>query len=145
MWKLSAVVVAVALVALGGEGLYHAFRSQEQIEIGCSDLAASRPYSHRLRVTGCEIEYGGVGYRGGAAIEELFFPARPAGRAVPAPVVIVTRDPAVLAVAQPILGGGRGRSAEQSVAEMRRIVEAAGARQSIDGLARAGVIERLRT
>ena len=145
MWKLSASVVAVALVALGGEGLYHAFKGRDRIDVDCGDLETARPSSHRLLVTGCEVEYGGVGYRGGASIEELFFPARPAGRAMAAPIVIVTRNPAALAIAQPVLGSGRGLSADQSLASLRKAVEAARAHQSIDGLARAGVIERLRT
>ena len=145
MWKLSASVVAVALVALGGEGLYHAVKGLARVDLDCRDLATSKPSSHRLHLTGCEVEYAGIGYRGGESIEEVFLPARPAGRAMAAPIVIVTRDPAALALAQPILGRGRGVAADQSLAAVRKIVEAARAHQAIDGLARAGVIERLRT
>ena len=145
MWKLSASVAAVALVALGGEGLYHAFRGRERVDVDCRDLAASKPSSHRLHVTGCEVEYGGIGYRGDAPIEELFLPAKPVGRAMAAPIVIVTRDPAALAMAQPLLAGDRSVPSDQSLAAVRKIVEGVRAHQSIDGLARAGLIERLRT
>ena len=63
---------------------------------------------------------------------------------MPAPLVIVTRDPAALALAQPVLGGG-GAGGAESLAVLKKVIEAARAKQAIDGLARAGMIERLRT
>jgi hypothetical protein len=143
--KLLLLVPAAALVALGGEGLYHAFRGRERVAIDCQALVGARPSSHRLLVTGCEVDYAGVGYRGNGQIEELFFPARPAGRAMAAPIVIVTRDPAALSLAQPVLGSGQRMRANDAQAVLKKIVEVARAAQSIDGLARAGIIERVRT
>ena len=51
-------------------------------------------------------------------------PARPArGRtSVPAPIVVATRDPAAIAVARSVLGGGRAPTSEQSLEAMRKVV-----------------------
>jgi hypothetical protein len=136
---------SAVLLALGSEGLYHAFRGRERATVDCRTLTDSRPASHRLLVTGCEVDYAGVGYRGDGTIEELLFPARPAGQNVAAPIVIVTRDPAALAMAQPVLGAGRRPPAADSLAAMRSIAAAAHATPTIDGLVRAGFVERLRT
>jgi hypothetical protein len=136
---------SAVLLALGSEGLYHAFRGRERVTVDCRTLTDARPASHRLLVTGCEVDYAGVGYRGDRAIEELLFPARPAGQSVAAPIVIVTRDPAALAMAQPVLGSSRRTPAADSLAAMQSIATAAHATPTIDGLVRAGIVERLRT
>jgi hypothetical protein len=142
--RLLLLVPAVAITGLGAEGLYHALRGRDVVSLECQSLTNAKPSAHRLRVTGCEIDYAGVGFRGGETIEELFLPARPVGRAVPAPIVIVTRNPAALALAQTVLGAGRHVPADRSLPLLHKAVTVAGADRAIDGLVRAGLLERLR-
>lgn len=140
------LVPAAALLALGGDGLYHALRSRDRVAIDCADFARARPSSHRVLVTGCELDYAGAGYReSNGKIEELLLPARPAGRGAPAPLVIATRHPSALALVQSVLGGGKTASPQESVATMESAASAAGTAGPIDGLIRSGAIERIRT
>ena len=139
--RLWLLVPAVALVILGAEGLYTAWRGRERVSLDCQRLTYERPSAHRLHVTGCEIDYVGIGFRGTETIEEVFFPARPVGRDVPAPLVIVTRNPAALALVQTVLGRGRNVSADRSLQVLQKAAAITGVDRGIDGLARAGVIE----
>ena len=77
-------------------------------------------------VAGCEINYAGAGYReSGGQIDELFLPARPGGgRAVPAPIVIATRDPAPSPWRAASSGRAVCRPSEQSLEVMRKVVDA---------------------
>ncbi|HET7220399.1 MAG TPA: hypothetical protein VFJ02_20230 [Vicinamibacterales bacterium] len=144
--KALLLVPAAALVALGGDGFYHALRSRERITIDCNDFARARPRSHRVLVTGCEIDYAAAGYReADGRIEELFLPARPVGRGVPAPLVIATRNPSALALAQTVAGGGKSSAPQQSVAVMEKAAAAAGATGAVDGLIRSGIVEQIKT
>jgi hypothetical protein len=144
--RLLLAVPAAALTILGGEGLYHAVRGRSRASIDCRALAGARPSSHALRVTGCEIDYAGVGFRGGSGgIEELFFPARPAGSRAAAPLVVVTRNPAVLALAGTAVGSSRTIAPDQSLGVLQKAAAIVTPNQTIDGLVRAGSIERWRT
>ena len=142
--KVLLLVPAAALVALGGDGLYNALRSRERVTLDCADFARARPSSHRVLVTGCEIDYAAAGYRtsnDAGPIQELLLPARPAGQSMPAPLVIAIRDPSALALAR----AGVGTAPQQSVASMEKAAAAAGAKGAVDGLVRAGILERLKT
>jgi hypothetical protein len=139
--RLLLLIPAVALLILGGEGLYHAVRGRGQVSIDCQALADAPPSAHGLHVTGCEIDHAGVGFRGSEGIEEVFFPARPAGSRGPSPIVIVTRNPAVLALAQTVAGGSRSIPPEQSLPVLQKAAAIVAPNQAIDGLARAGIIE----
>jgi hypothetical protein len=143
--RLLLLIPAAPLLALGGEGLYHAVLGRGQVSIDCRALAGARPSSHNLHLTGCEIDHAGVGFRGGDGIEEVFFPARPAGSRAPAPIVIVTRNPAVLALAHTVVGSGRTIAPGQSLPVLEKAAAIVAPNQAIDGLARAGLIERWRT
>ncbi len=147
MLKLILLVPAAALLLLAGEGIYHGARARQQIAVVCEQLRREPPPSPRLLVSGCEINYAGAGYReSGGQIEELFLPARPTGGlSVPAPLVVATRDPAAIAVARSVLGGGRVPTSEQSLEAMRKVVAQLRIANAIEGLARTGVIERLRS
>ena len=143
--KVLLLVPAAALVALGGDGLYNALRSRDRVTLDCADFARARPSSHRVLVTGCEIDYAAAGYRtsnDAGPIQELLLPARPAGQSMPAPLVIAIRDPSALALAR---AGGVGTTPQQSVASMEKAAAAAGATGAVDGLVRAGILERLKT
>jgi hypothetical protein len=146
MLKLILLVPAAALLLLAGEGIYHAVRARQLVAVACAQLGREPPPSPRLLVTGCEINYAGAGYReSGGQVEELFLPARPTGGlSVPAPMVVATRDPAAIAVARSVLGGGRVPTSEQSLEAMRKVVAQLQVSSAIDGLVRTGVIERLR-
>jgi hypothetical protein len=147
MLKLIPLVPAAALLLFAGEGIYFAARGRHPVAVGCDQLLRQRPPSPRLLVAGCEISFSGAGYReSGGQVEELFLPARPAGgQALPAPIVIATRDPTAIALARTILGGGRVPTSEQSLDVMQKIVAGLQVSSVIDGLVRTGVIERLRS
>ena len=144
MLKFALLIPAVAFLAFGTEGLYNASRSRTQATVTCAQLRQGGPPSLNLRVTGCEIDYKGGAYReAGGSIEELFLPARPAGAPVnqPAPLVVATRIPGALAVAQPLMKSGAPVS--RSVQTMQQAATAAGISGEITGLVRAGFLERL--
>jgi hypothetical protein len=147
MLKLILLVPAAALLVFAGEGIYFAARGRHPVAVGCDQLLRQRPPSPRLLVAGCEVNYGGAGYReSGGQVEELFLPARPTGgRALPAPIVIATRDPAAIALARTVLGAGRVPTTEQSLDVMQKVVAGLQVSSVIDGLVRTGFIERLRS
>lgn len=147
MLKLILLVPAAALLGFAGEGIYHAARGRQPVTLACDQLTAPRRPPPRVVVAGCEVDYAAAGYReSGGVVEELFLPARPAGgRAVPAPIVIATRDPGAIALARSVLGAGRITTGEQSLEVMRKVVLQLHVSTSIDGLVRTGLIERLRS
>jgi hypothetical protein len=147
MLRLILLVPAAALLVFAGEGIYYAARGRQAVAVGCDALLRDRPQSPRLLVTGCEINYAGAGYReSGGQVEELFLPARPVGgQALPAPIVIATRDRKAIALARSAFGGGRAVTPEQSLEAMRKVVTVLRVSPAIEGLARTGFIERLRT
>jgi hypothetical protein len=147
MLKLILLVPAAALLLLAGEGIYHAARGRQQVAVACEQFRREPTPSPRVLVAGCEINYAGAGYReSGGQVEELFLPARPAGGlSVPAPIVVATRDPAAIALARSVLGGGRVPTSEQSLEAMRTVVAQLRMSNVIDGLVRTGFIERLRS
>lgn len=142
--RLLLLVPAAALLALGGEGLYHAIRGRDRVAIDCAEFARARPSSHRVAITGCNIDFAHAGYSGANGhVDELYLPARPAGKTVPTTLVVATRDPSALALAQSVFAGdvepGRANAA------MEKAVESLGANVAIDGLIRSGTIEGFRT
>lgn len=147
MLKLILLVPAAALLVFAGEGIYYAARGRQAVAIACDQLLRQRPPSPRLLVAGCEINYAGAGYReSGGQVEELFLPARPAGgQALPAPIVIATRDPAAIALARTVLGGGRVPTSQQSLDIMQKVVAGLNVSSVIDGLVRTGFLERFRS
>jgi hypothetical protein len=58
---------------------------------------------------------------------------------------VATRDPSALALAQTVFGVGRTATPEQSLAVMQKIIDGLGMSTAIQGLARTGTIERLRS
>jgi hypothetical protein len=147
MFKLSLLVPAAAALVLAGEGIYHAVASRQQVAVSCDEFRRARPASPRIRVTGCDINIAGAGYRESSGeVEELYLPARPAGNhAVAAPFVVATRDPAAIALVRTVLGGGRRATSEQSLGAMQTVVAQLRLTDAIDGLVRTGFLERLRS
>ena len=147
MIKLSLLVPAAASLVLAGEGIYHGVASRQPVAVSCDEFRRARPPSPRVIVTGCDINVAGAGYRESSGqVEELYLPARPAGNpAVAAPFVVATRDPAAIALARTVLGGGRSATSEQSLGVMQTVVAELRLTDAIDGLVRTGIIERLRS
>jgi hypothetical protein len=146
--KIALLLVSTLLLAIGGEGIYHAARSREQIALTCEQFIEQPPRSLWLRVTGCDLDYVGAGYRESKGqIVELFFPVRPAAQArtTPATLVAATRDPDVLALAQSTIGGGQQPEQEAFLVMMLRIVTMLKVSREVEGYARSGVMELLRT
>lgn len=140
------LVPAALLLTLGAEGLYHAFLGRERVAIDCAEFTRARPRSHRVLITGCEIDYAAAAYReSGGEIEEIFLPARPRGRAIPAPIVIAARDSSALAIFTPVLSADGSIPPEQSVAVMEKVAGLLQVTRAIDGLARSGMVDLMRS
>lgn len=144
--KSLALVAAAVLLLLGGDGLFQALRGREQVDLRCDEFARARPSSHRVLVTGCEIDYAGAGYReSGGQVQEIYLPMRPRGRALPAPLVAATRNPHALAALNAVIASGQPLPPQQSRAAMEKVAELLQVTDAIDGLVRAGLVERLRS
>jgi hypothetical protein len=146
--KFALLLIGLLLLAMGGEGIYHAARSRQQIALSCEQFTAQPPRTQWIRVSGCEIDYLGAGYReSDGQIVELFFPMRPVGqpRAMPAGLLMATRDPEALAVAQSTIGAGQQPEQEAFLVMMLRIVTMLKVSREVEGYARAGVVELMQT
>jgi hypothetical protein len=142
------LVAGVLLLAYSVEPLYHAARNTEQVTVTCDSFAQSPPSALWVRITGCEVDYLGAGFREqNGRIVELYFPARPVGwpKGAPAPLVATTRDADVLALAEGTMGGGRTPDQEQFLVMMLQIVTALRAAREIDGYGEDNVVDRLKT
>jgi hypothetical protein len=136
------------LIAHGGEGLYHAATNRQPVAVTCSQLVQQRPRALWLRVSGCDIDYLGAGYReSNGRLEELFFPMRPPSQSPTFPIalVVATADPQVLAIAAKTIGNNQQPDQESYLVMMLRIVTMLRASKEVDGYARSGFIERLQT
>jgi hypothetical protein len=147
MLKLVFLIVGLLLLSLAVPDLYRVLNARQPAVITCEQFARQRPSAVWLRITGCELDYMSAGFReSGGRIHELLFPVRPAGhpRTEPASLVAATTDARALAIAQGTMGAGREPDQEQFLVMMLRIVTTLGAARQIEGVARAGLLERLR-
>ncbi len=145
--RIALLLVSIPLLAHGAERLYLAARSRTQAQVTCEDYYRNRPRSRWVRITGCELDYVRAGYReSGGRITELLFPARPAGSspAMPAALVVSTRDPQVLTIAERTIQSGSNEDQESFLVMMLQIVTALGASRELEGVSR-GRVEMLRT
>lgn len=142
------LLVSLVLLAHGGEGLYHAATNRQPVALTCNQLVQQRPRAMWLRVSGCDIDYLGAGYReSNGHLDELFFPMRPPSQPPTSPIalVVATADPQVLAVAARTIGNNQQPDQETYLVMMLRIVTMLRASKEVDGYARSGIIERLQT
>ncbi len=147
MLKLAFLLIGLVLLALGVPDLYRLGQARQQTTVTCEQFARNPPASVWLRLTGCELDYVGVGFRqAGGRIQELVFPVRPLGhpRTEPAALVAATRDPRALALAEGTMGAGRQPDQEQVLVMMLRIVTTLGAARQVEGVARVGLLQRVR-
>lgn len=146
LFKLVLLLLGIPLLAHGGEGLYYASQNRQLTTLTCEQVTRQPPRARWLRVTGCDIDYLAAGYReSNNAIAELLFPMRPASQPPSSPValVVATRDPQVLALAQQTLGNNQQPEQEAYLVMMLRIVTMLRAAKEVDGYVRGGVLERL--
>lgn len=146
--KIALLLAGILLLAAGADAIYRSARSGEQVSLTCEQFFRQRPSALWMRVTGCEIDYDNAAYRESRGrIAELFFPVRPAGepRNTPAALVIATRDPAALALADRTIGGGRQPTQEASDVMMLQIITMLGISREVEGYARSGPLEMMQT
>jgi hypothetical protein len=140
--------VSLLFLAHGGESAYYAGTNRQIVTVSCEQFARERPRALWLRVTGCELDYPGAGYReSNGRLDELFLPMRAPSQppGTPVPLVAATTDPHVLAIAGDIIGRNQQPDQEAYVGMMRRIVGMLNASKEVEGYARGGVLERLQT
>jgi len=148
MLRIALLAVSLPLLALGAVGLYDVAANRQQTTLTCGDLERQPPGARWIRLTGCEVDYTHPGVRPSTGlIRELYFPVRTAGRpqTSPAPLVVATRDPQALAVAQGTIGDGREPDTEELTVMGLRIVTLLKASREVEGVVRSGPLERLQT
>jgi hypothetical protein len=142
------LLVSLVLLAHGGDGLYHAATNRQPVALTCNQLVQQRPRALWLRVSGCDIDYLGAGYReSNGRLDELFFPMRPSSQPRTSPIafVVATADPQVLAIASRTIGNNQQPDQETYLVMMLQVVTMLRASKEVDGYARSGIIERLQT
>ena len=104
-----------------------------------------------VKITGCELDYLHAGYRhasswrallpggSGFRIAELLFPARLRGSDAPARLVVATRDPRVLAIAERAFGSNTPRDQESFLVTMLQVVTAMRASRELEGAFRGPI------
>lgn len=145
--RIALLLISIPLLVHGGEGLHLAARSRAQASMSCEEYFRQRPGSGWIRLTGCEVDYVRAGYREARGrITEMLFPLRPAGStpALPAAVVLATRDRDVLAIAERTMGGTQQSDQESFLVMMLQIVTAMRVSREVDGVVRPP-LETLRT
>lgn len=146
--RFALLAVGVPLLALGGEGLFHAARSRRQSTMTCEQFVRQRPRDLWVRLTGCELDYDSPGYReNGGQVAEIYFPIRAAGqpKGTPAPVLAATSNPDALALVQATIGNGRQADQEAVTVMMLRVVTLLHTAREVEGVVRTGIIERFQT
>jgi hypothetical protein len=141
-------LAGVVLAVIGVWSFVEQRRHRAPLEISCSEYSRTRPSARWLRALDCDVDYLNAGYRESrGTILELFFAVRPTGvqRTEPAVLVMATRDPAVLAIAQGGIGEGRQPDQEQFLIMMLRIVTTLNAARRIEGRVRLGWMDRVRS
>jgi len=106
------------------------------------------PEARWLRVTGCDIDYTHPAFNGsGDRVSELFFAMRLRGApaAAPASLIVATRDPRALEIAQQGVSNGSSVDEEAFTVAMLRVVDLLRAAREVDGYARNGFVERALT
>jgi len=148
LFTAALLLVSLVFLAHGGEALYYAATNRQPVIVPCDQFARQRPSALWLRVTGCDVDYLGAGYReSNGRLDELFLPMRPPSQPPTSPValVVATNDPQVLAIAGTTIGNNQQPDQDAYAGMMRRIVTMLRASKEVEGYARSGVIERLQT
>jgi hypothetical protein len=148
LFTAALLLVSLVFLAHGGEALYHVAANRQPATVTCNQFFRQRPSALWLRVTGCDIDYLGAGYReSNGRLDELFLPIRPPSQPPTSPValVVATNDPQALAIAGTTIGNNQQPDQDAYVGMMRRIVTMLRASTEVEGFARSGFIERLQS
>ena len=143
--RFVALVLGAPLLAHGAEGLYYAVRNTELVTVACDRFMQDPPRARWLRVTGCDIDYTHPAFSTSAGrVTELFYTMRLRGQPTntPASLVVATRNPEALAIAEEGLGNGSQIDEETFTVAMLRVVDLLRAAREVDGYARNGILER---
>ena len=139
LFTAALLLVSLVFLAHGGEALYHAATNRQPVIVTCDQFVRQRPNALWLRVTGCDADYLGAGYRESkGGLNELFLPMRPPSQSPTSPValVVATNDPQVLAIAGTTVGNNQQPDQDAYAAMMRRIVTMLRASKEVEGYAR---------
>ena len=153
MVRIALLVLSLLLLAHGGDGVYRAVRGRSQAQMTCEQFAREGTPAGLLRLTGCEVDYLNAGYREAPAdlwdrlfgnqpprsrITELLFPVRAASAPAGSPAILVvsTRDPNVLAIAERTLGARATIDQEAFLVMMLEVVTAMRVSPAIEGSVR---------
>jgi len=142
------LLVGGPLLAHGAEGLYYASRNLQLVTVACDRFMQAPPEARWLRVTGCDIDYTHPAFNGsGDRVSELFFAMRLRGATATAPasLIVATRDPRALEIAQQGVSNGSSVDEEAFTVAMLRVVDLLRAAREVDGYARNGFVERALT
>jgi hypothetical protein len=148
LFTAALLLVSLVFLAHGGEALYHATTNRQPAIVTCDQFVRHPPNALWLRVTGCNVDDLGAGYReSNGRLDELFLPMRPLSQPPTSPValVVATNDPQVLAFAGTTIGNNQQPDQDAYAGMMRRIVTMLRASKEVEGYARSGVIERLQS
>lgn len=131
----------LALLIIGGQGVYVAVKNPEPLEITVADYLAKKPNAEWMTLKDAEICLVEAAYKARLGrVAEVFIPIRPVGESKDAPIHILlsTEDQAVADALKAI---------SKSAAPMKRKVAAASQqadrlfmRQDITGLTRYGIL-----
>ena len=146
--KLVLVLASVPLLALGGEGLYYATRTRQQVAVTCDQFVRQRPRASWVRINGCAVDYVAPALREDRGrIVELYFAVRAPSQSRLAEVALVaaTSDPQVLDIAQNAIAGGSQADQDAFLVAMLRIVSVLQISRDVEGTIREGFLQRLQT
>jgi hypothetical protein len=148
LYRFALLLLSIPLLAHGGDGISQAVRNRQMTTVTCPQFMLVPPKARWLRVTGCEIDYTRPAITAaGSQVTEMYFAMRTRDEPGSAPVslIVATRDPRALAVAQQALGNGTPVDDEAFTIAMLRVVDILGAAREVDGYARGGIIGRMIT
>ncbi len=148
LFTAALLLVSLVFLAHGGEAVYHAATNRQPVIVTCDQFVRQRSRALWLRVTGCDVDSLGAGYREShGRLDELFLPVRPPSQPTTSPValVVATNDPQVLAIAGTTIGNNQQPDQDAYAGMMRRIVTMLRASKEVEGYARSGLMERLQT
>jgi hypothetical protein len=146
--RIALLLLSIPLLAHGGDGIYETVRNRQMTTVTCPEFMRSPPTARWLRVIGCEIDYTHPAITAsGDHVTEMYFGMRTRNERRDAPVslIVATRDPQALAVAQQALANGAEITDETFTIAMLRVVGILRAAREVDGYARNGIVERLIT
>ena len=131
----------LALLIIGGQGVYVALKNPEPLEITVADYLAKKPNAEWMTLKDAEICLAQAAYKARLGrVAEVFIPIRPVGESMDTPVHILlsSEDPAVAAALKAL---------SKSSAPINKKVDAASQqadklfmRQDITGLTRYGIL-----